>query len=67
MNIDLNNPYIQWLLARSKERTTWVGAIAILSSFGITIAPEMIEHFITAGLAVSGLIAIFVKDVKPQA
>lgn len=66
MKFDFNNPYMQWMLARSKERTTWVGIVALLSSFGITIAPEMIEHIITAGLAISGLIAIAVKD-KPVA
>ena len=60
------NPYIQWIIERGKERTTWLGVIAIASSFGITIAPEMIEHIITAGLAISGLIAIAVKD-KPEA
>ena len=43
MKFDFNNPYMQWMLARSKERTTWVGIVALLSSFGITIAPEMIE------------------------
>lgn len=69
MKFDLNNPYIQWALARSKERTTWVGAVALLSSFGITVAPEMIEHIISIGLAISGLIAILVKDKadKPEA
>ncbi len=66
IHINLNNPYAKWALDRAKERTTWVGGIALLSSFGITIAPEMIEHIITAGLAISGLIAIAIKD-KPEA
>ena len=59
------NPYIQWIIERGKERTTWLGVIAIASSFGITIAPEMIEPIISLGLGASGLIAILVKDIKP--
>lgn len=62
----LDNPYVDWLIARGKERTTWLGVIAIASSFGITIAPEMTEHVVSVGLALTGLVAIWIKDKKAE-
>lgn len=58
------NPYIEYLIDRAKERSTWIGLIAMLASFGITLAPEYHEPIIASGLAVSGLIAVAVREKK---
>lgn len=50
------------LLNRFKQESTWRGLIAILTSFGITVSPELANGIIATGVAVIGLINILKKD-----
>lgn len=52
----------QYLIDRLKERSTWLGIIALLTACGAPIAPESIDHIVTVGLALAGLVGIFTAD-----
>lgn len=52
---------IQYFLDRSKEASTWRGAVFLLTSAGVGIAPELGQAIITAGVAVAGLIGVVTK------
>lgn len=50
------------VLARLKERSTWLGLTALLTSFGVVLKPEVGEAIASAGVAVAGLIAVITAD-----
>lgn len=53
---------MKWILERLKERNTYLGLITILTTFGVTLSPEMVNAIISAGVAVAGLVLVFFKD-----
>ncbi len=50
------------ILEYLKHESTWRGIIALLTSLGIAIQPEMIEALIATGLSLIGLINILKED-----
>ena len=52
---------IQYFLERAKEPSTWRGAVFLLTSLGLGIAPELANAIITAGVAVAGLLGVVTK------
>lgn len=46
----------QYLAARLRERSTWLGVVAFLSASGVVIAPGVAETVATLGTAAAGLI-----------
>ncbi|CAB4141081.1 hypothetical protein UFOVP413_36 [uncultured Caudovirales phage] len=56
---------LNWIIDRLKERSTWLGLTALLTSFGVSLKPELAEAIITAGLGLTGLIAVVTKDKLP--
>ncbi len=56
-----------YIIARLKEASTWRGLIAIVTSFGIAISPELTAAIVATGLALMGLIgAIFPDKEKSE-
>ena len=55
---------LDWLLARAKERSTWVGITALVSAAGVALHPELVEAIAAAGTAIAGLIAVATADKK---
>jgi energy-converting hydrogenase Eha subunit C len=55
---------IIYLAERLKERSTWLGITAILSSAGVFIEPELLNKIVMVGMTIAGLICIFTKDFK---
>lgn len=53
---------LEWLIARLKEPTTYLGITTIITAAGVTLAPELKEAIVTAGVAVGGMIAILLKE-----
>lgn len=51
-----------WFIKRAKERSTWVGIIAVASAFGVTLSPELAHQIATIGVAVAGLVSTLSKD-----
>ncbi len=52
----------QWLIDRSKERSSWIGVVSILTALGMAITPEQTDAIAAAGIAIGGLIATLTKD-----
>ncbi len=51
-----------WILQRAKERSTWIGVTALLTSIGVTISGEISEVIISLGVGIGGLIAAITGD-----
>jgi len=54
--------FIAYLVEEGKEPSTWRGFTMLLTALGMTINPEVAEHIAAAGIAVTGLIGLFVPD-----
>lgn len=52
----------EFILARLKEASTWRAIIVLLVACGIPIEPVLADNLIKIGLAVVGLIGIFMPD-----
>lgn len=52
----------RYLIERLKEPSTWRGVILLLTACGAPIAPANAEQIVSVGLAVAGLIGIFLPD-----
>ena len=53
---------LKFILARLKERTTWIGIITIITAAGVSISPEQISAIAGAGTAIVGAILAFTAD-----
>ena len=53
---------IDWIIARLKEPTTWIGLISFATAAGVHLAPELQESLITAGVALGGTLAIVLRE-----
>ena len=53
---------LKFLVDRLKERSTWLGLIAIVSAAGVAISPEQIEAIAIAGAAIVGAVGVFTAD-----
>ena len=51
-----------YILDRLREASTWRGIILLLTALGIQLEPEQATAIVSAGLALSGLIAVLTKD-----
>ena len=51
-----------YIIARTKEPSTWRGAILFLTAVGVPIAPQLQEAIVTAGLGLAGLVGMFTSD-----
>lgn len=53
---------VPYLLARARERSTWLGLISLTTALGLALSPEQTESVIALGMAAAGLVAAFSKD-----
>ena len=51
-----------YIFSRLKERSTWLGLIALATACGATIETVLAEQIIAAGMAIAGLIGVLTKD-----
>ncbi len=56
------NEMFDFLIARLKEPSTWAGIAALLGAAGFTFSEELGAALTTAGVAVAGLIAVFMAE-----
>ena len=61
------NGFLDWLFARLRERSTWLGLTGLLSAVGVAFEPEQAEAIIVAGMAVAGAVAVLTRDTTPPA
>lgn len=52
----------QYMLARLRERSTWLGLISLATALGLAVSESQQEAVIAAGSALAGLVATFVPD-----
>jgi hypothetical protein len=53
---------MNWLKARLREPSTWGGLISILTLVGVVLSPEQKEAVIGAGVAIGGLLMVFLPE-----
>lgn len=53
---------LKFILDRGKERSTWVGLIALAAALGVHFDAAQTEAIATAALGLIGLLAAFTKD-----
>lgn len=51
-----------YIFSRLKERSTWLGLIALATACGATIETVLAEQIIAAGMAIAGLVGVLTKD-----
>ena len=51
-----------YIYSRLKERSTWLGLIALATACGATIETVLAEQIIAAGMAIAGLVGVLTKD-----
>lgn len=53
---------VKTILEYFLHTSTWKGLIAIATAAGVTIAPELADKIIAAGIAVIGVVQVVVDD-----
>ena len=53
---------MKWILARLREPSSWRGIVWLLTGFGLTLRPDQAEAIATAGMALAGLLGVFLRD-----
>lgn len=53
---------MKFIIARLSEATTWKGIFLILTAAGVTLKPELQSAITAVGLALTGLVGVFVPD-----
>ena len=56
--------FLDWLIDRLKEKSTWMGLTTALTAAGVAISPEMAETIMTAGVAVAGVLFVVTKEQR---
>ena len=54
--------FVEFLLHRLKEPTTWGGISAVLTAIGVSIAPDLWEAIVAAGVAIGGVVMIVLRE-----
>lgn len=52
----------RYAAAQLREPSTWRGITYLLTSAGVALSPEQTAAIVSAGLALSGAIGVFVPD-----
>jgi hypothetical protein len=53
---------MHFFIERMSERSTWRGAIMMLSALGVTLEPQLAEAVIALGLGLAGLAEALLPD-----
>jgi len=59
--------FLQLLLTRARERSTWLGVISLATALGLVLTPAQSEAVIAAGMSLAGLIGVFTSDKNDPA
>lgn len=57
---------MNWLLARLREPSTWRGIVWLATVAGLSLRPDQAEAIVTAGMALAGLLGVFLSDERPD-
>jgi hypothetical protein len=53
---------MHYIIERMRERSTWLGFIGILTGFGVTLDPALVDVIVAAGASLAGLVAALTPD-----
>ena len=53
---------MRWLLRRLREPSTWRGLVWLATVAGLSLRPDQAEAIVTAGMALAGLLGVFLAD-----
>ena len=53
---------MNWVLARLREPSSWRGLVWLLTVFGLSLRPDQAEAIAIAGVALAGLLGVFLSD-----
>lgn len=53
---------MNWLLARLREPSTWRGLVWLATVAGLSLRPDQTEAIVTVGMALAGLLGVFLRD-----
>ena len=53
---------MKWLLRRFREPSTWRGLVWLATVAGLSLRPDQAEAIVTAGMALAGLLGVFLAD-----
>lgn len=56
--------FLQWILNRAAERTTWLGLIGLVTSAGASVSPTQAESIVTVGAGLASAVLAFTADSK---
>lgn len=59
---DERGQIMSWVLRLLRQRSTWSGLVMIATAGGVALSPEKTEAIIGAGIAVVGMIDVFVNQ-----
>lgn len=54
--------FLEWVLNRLREPSTWRGIVWLLTACGLTLRPDVWGAIITVGMAVVGLIGVIASE-----
>jgi len=52
----------RFLIDRLDERSTWRGLIFVLTALGLSLSPEQQAGILAAGVAIGGVVEMFLPD-----
>lgn len=53
---------MRWIIARLHENSTWRGIVWLLTVAGLSLRPDQAEAIVTVGMALAGLLGVFLSD-----
>mgnify|MGYP003592938948 CR=1 FL=1 len=53
---------VNWLLRRFREPSTWRGLVWLATVAGLSLRPDQAEAIVTVGMALAGLLGVFLQD-----
>ena len=56
---------MNWMLRRLREPSTWRGLVWLATVAGLSLRPEQAEAIVTVGMALAGLLGVFLADTNP--
>ncbi len=55
-----------YLLNRLREASTWRGIVMLFTAAGVALSAAQSEAIIAAGIALAGVIGVFLPDAKAE-
>jgi len=55
---------MNWFLNQFRQASTWRGVVWLLTVFGLSLRPDQAEAIVMAGMALAGLLGVFLSDER---